>query len=216
MTNQVVAAIPPKIGTSLTTGFGHRRFLRPTLLYGHTNTVTGKNKTPSISSINACLVSLVVQYHCRRVCRTSDSPDRLPLMRKGSSCSIWVSAVALARVQAAAPERVLRRCKQLRHVVRCLHSNTFERRVALSASASYSLPVRLSNLISRSRSSLIVPHWPAKHPRAWLRAFPLREDCSLRLPIRYRSVPNVSVNCVWPGSHSAPCDLSALLKRSRS
>lgn len=74
MTTQIIAAIPaPKIGTSIATGFSHRRLERTTALYSHTNTVTGKNKTPSISLTHACLVSLIVQYLCRWVYRTLDS-----------------------------------------------------------------------------------------------------------------------------------------------
>jgi hypothetical protein len=80
MTAQITAAIPaPKIGTSIATGFSHRRLVRTTALYSHANTVTGKNKTPSVFLTHACLVSLVVQYLCRRVYRTLGSQVGLSL-----------------------------------------------------------------------------------------------------------------------------------------
>jgi hypothetical protein len=40
-----VAVPPPKIGTSIATGFGRQRLVSTTPSYSHTYTATGKNKT---------------------------------------------------------------------------------------------------------------------------------------------------------------------------
>ena len=80
MTAQTVAATPPpKIGTSIAIHPGHWRLVRSTLVYSHVKTETGKNMTPSKTLPHASMVSLAVQYLCRRVYRTLYSQVGLSL-----------------------------------------------------------------------------------------------------------------------------------------
>ena len=62
----IIAAIAlPRMVTIIATGFGHQRVVAGTIpLRNHTNTVTGKNRTPSIVRTRACLTSLVVECLC--------------------------------------------------------------------------------------------------------------------------------------------------------
>src|ERR1700730_6581609 len=80
MNTQISAAVPPpKIGTSIATGFSRQRLVSTTPSYSQTYTVTGKNKTlrlddSDLMPLNCiCFVALVARYACHWACRTLGS-----------------------------------------------------------------------------------------------------------------------------------------------
>src|SRR6202011_2624041 len=73
------AVPPPKIGTSIATGFSRQRLVSTTPSYSQTYTVTGKNKILRLADSElirpncTCLVALVARYPCHWACRTLGS-----------------------------------------------------------------------------------------------------------------------------------------------